>query len=181
MTPVYYVTSNPEKITVANKYLNPLGVRVLQKNLHFDELQSDDIEHIAQHKAEQAFKQLQHPVFVNDVAWYIPALNGFPGPFMKQINTWFSEKDILNLMQDKPNRDVIYKEVFCFMHKKGIKTFTGQVNGQILTRPQGKGTPSWTLFSFSSTGKSIAHCWEEHLDPVDDYTIWSEIAEFFKK
>ncbi|HRN96234.1 MAG TPA: non-canonical purine NTP pyrophosphatase [Candidatus Levybacteria bacterium] len=180
MISLYYITSNIEKITVANKYLHPLGISVEQKDLDFDELQSDSIEAIAQHKAEQAYSKLKHPVLVNDAAWYISSLNGFPGPFMKQINTWFTEQDILNLMHDKPNRDVIYKDVFCYMNKDEIKFFIGEVKGKILKQPQGTGKTSWTLFSFSSTGKSIAQCWEEGIDPVDDYKIWHEIAHHFK-
>lgn len=181
MISLYYITSNGEKITVANKYLNPLGVTVEQKDIEFIEMQSDDIKEIAGYKAKQAFDKLQHPVIVSDVAWYISALNGFPGPFMKQINAWFSEDDILNLMKNKPNRDVIYKDVFCYKDATDEKFFIGEIKGRVLEEPQGTGKTSWTLFSFSSTGKSIAQCWAEGLPPADDYKVWEEIAEYFKQ
>ena len=47
------------------------------------EIQTDQVEQIAQHKAIQAAKQLQCPVLVEDTCLGFDAWHGLPGPFIK--------------------------------------------------------------------------------------------------
>lgn len=178
---IYYITSNDEKIVVARKYLSPFGIEIEQKTHNFIEIQSESIEKIAQHKAEQAFKYFNHPLLINDAGWFITALNGFPGAYMKYINEWFSAENILQLMQAHNNREIIYKEIFCYIDSSGTKLFTGSAKGEVLMSPQGTGLPSWQVFSLSNNGKSIAQCWEEGIDPVNRYGVWEEIANYLKR
>lgn len=177
---LYYITSNTDKVNVARKYLTPLGIAIKMKSFDFTEIQSESIEKIAEHKAQSAFERLRHPLIVNDAAWHLPALNGFPGPYMKYINDWFTSSDLLQLMQGKPDRTVIYEEVFYYIDGIETKTFVGNKTGEVLESPQGSGSVSWELFTLSSTKKSIAQCWEEGIDPVDGYSVWEDIAEYFK-
>lgn len=177
---LFYITSNKEKIAVAQKYLSPFGIEVEQKNHDFIELQSESIQQIAEYKAQQAFEYFKHPLLINDAGWYITALNGFPGPYMKYINEWLTAKDILQLMNGKENREVFYTEVFCYIDEHHMKTFTGTAKGQVLMEEKGKGVPSWQIFSLTNSGKSIAECWEEGIDPVDRYETWNELAQYIK-
>lgn len=88
------------------------------------EIQSESVEEIAAFSARWAADTLKKQVVVSDGGCYIEALNGFPGPFIKYINKWFSAEDMLNLMKNKKNRRVVWKDclAYCEPGKKS-KTF----------------------------------------------------------
>lgn len=178
---LYYITGNKHKISVAKKYLSPLGVTFEGKSLDLIETQTDDIAEIAKTKAEQAFALLKQPLFVNDAGWNIPSLNGFPGPFMKYINDWFTYDDLLTLMRDKKNRSILFEEVFCFTNGKIYKFFKGSKKGTILEKPQGDEGISRSLISMRDDLKSISQSWEENLLPTDSYAVWEEFATWYKR
>jgi XTP/dITP diphosphohydrolase len=178
---LYYITSNDGKIRVANKYLNPFGIEVVQKPLDLIEIQSHSIEDITKHKAEQAYKILKHPLLVNDAGWNFVALNGFPGAYMRYINEWLKPEDFMNLMKDKSDKSVIFTEYFGYIDDKGFKLFTQEIKGNFLDKPTNEtGISSWTHISFRNDGKSIAQSWEEGIDPADNYTVWEEFATWYK-
>ena len=55
-----------------------------QKTWDEHEIQGDP-EEIIRHKAQRAYEVFKHPVLVDDVSVNIDALNGFPGPYMKDF------------------------------------------------------------------------------------------------
>ncbi len=178
---LYYITSNQNKIAVAKKYLEPFGIVFRSRNLDLTEIQSHDIRQVVEGKAKEAFRIIKKPLFVNDHFWSIPALNGFPGAYMKHINGWFTPEDFLRLMKDKPNRDAILTEAVCYIDKNHLQTFTMQIKGTILEKPQGKGLPALTVISLSGDGQSIAKKLEKDVSAAATHRIWGEFAEFYKQ
>lgn len=177
---MYYITSNESKLRLAERYLTPYGISVEGASPALTEIQSDNIEEVAADKARQAFAVLQKPLFVNDVGWHIPALGGFPGPYMKYINQWLTAEDLIKLMEQHENREVIFREVICYIDKNHQKTFTGEVKGTVLhvnTAPDE--IPSRSVFSLSETGKSIAECWKQGMPSIENYRIWEELAAWY--
>jgi non-canonical purine NTP pyrophosphatase (RdgB/HAM1 family) len=179
MHKLHYITSNQGKIRVANKYLHPLGIEIVQKTLDLVEIQSDNIEEITKHKAEQAFAELKHPLLVNDAGWNFVALNGFPGAYMRYVNAWLDPDDFMNLMRDKTDKTVIFTEYFCYIDEKQSKLFTQEIRGRFLDKPDGDGPASWSLISLRDDGKSITKSWEEGIDPATNYAVWHEFAEWY--
>lgn len=177
---LYYITGNQNKIDVARKFLTPLGIEFEPKELDLTEIQSENIEEVAISKAKQAFEILQQPLFTNDHGWSITALNGFPGAYMKYINKWLTADDFIRLMDGKENREAILTEVICFIDEKGTKAFTMQHNGKILDKPQGVGIPGTTMISLSDDGISIAKKLETNPSAVENYTLWKELADWYK-
>lgn len=177
---LYYITSNKAKLRVAAKYLRPFDVSVEGKHLEFVEIQSDDISEIAIQKAKQAYKEVGQPLFVNDAGWYITELGGFPGPFMKYMNQWLTSSDLLKLMVGHDNREIILREVICFVDKNQTKTFVGEIKGVILQRDTAPTeVPSRSIISLSSSGKSIAECWAANIPSVDNYKLWEDFAKWY--
>lgn len=176
---ITYVTSNIEKVKVAQKRLEMFGILLKHEHLDLEEIQSDSIEEVAIHKANDAFQKLNTPILVNDAGWEIPSLNGFPGPYMKYINSWFSEDGLLRLVKDT-DRKIIYHEVFVYKSKDTIKVFKGYKEGTILTHPQGKGILTWKMVSLRDDGVSISKAWELNIPPVEDYPVWEEFAQWYK-
>lgn len=134
-----FVTSNHNK---AREVEAILGFPIERADLELDELQDMDLEKIVEHKAKQAYEKLQKPILVEDVAFYIEAWNGFPGPFIK----WVSETmgyEALPALVPKNNRKVEYKLVYGLYDGKEFKTFEASTKGTIPLEP--RGTYGWGL------------------------------------
>jgi XTP/dITP diphosphohydrolase len=127
MKSLVFVTGNPYKFEVAKKALGLEGIEVVQEKLETPEIQSTDIEEIAKFSAKWAAEKLQKPVAVTDAGYYIEALNGFPGPFVKYINKWLTAEDLLKIMEGKTNRRAEVKIClgYCEPGKESITFMTG--------------------------------------------------------
>lgn len=178
---LYYATGNAHKINTAKLYLKEFDIEIEGKKLDLVEEQSDSVEEVALSKATQAFEILKSPLIVTDAGWFINALNGFPGLFMKYINQWFRPEDFLKLIDGQNDRSIILKEGLCYIDKDGSKVFTQKVRGEILMQAYGKGLPSDQIISLSNTGMSIAEARENGIKSADDQPVWKEFARWYKK
>jgi non-canonical purine NTP pyrophosphatase (RdgB/HAM1 family) len=177
---LYYITGNKGKLESANRRLQPFGIELIQKKLDLTEPQSDIIEEISLSKVKQAYEKVKKPLIVNDSAWYITALNGFPGPYMAFINKWFKARDFLNLMKGKENREVILKEVVYYTDGAECKFFSYETKGTILKTIKGLGAASDMVISLQASGKSIAECKAEGINSSDNSNLWEEFGEWYK-
>lgn len=178
---LYYITENKNKIDIAKKFLNPFGIIFKSKDLNVSEIQSDSVEKIAIHKAKEAFSKLKKPLFVSDHFWSIPSLGGFPGAYMKYINTWLTAEDILRLMNGKENRNVILTEALCYIDGHTIKVFKLHHKGKILYDSFGKGLSAQKIISLSKDGKSIAQKLEKDTSALEKGKNWEDFAKWYKK
>lgn len=177
-----FVTGNSSKHKFAQHKLTPYKIELIQKDLDLKEIQSDSIEEIAQFKAAQAFIILKKPLIVSDHGWSIPALKGFPGPYMKYVNEWFSPEDFLNLMKPHKDKSVILKQVICFTDGEHMKVFVHESEGKFLKEKSGNGLSSTTVISYDKKGKSIAEVNSEtNKSAVDDSVLWEELAKWLPK
>lgn len=80
------VTGNAHKLAEWQR-LSAGRFELVAHKIDLDEMQSLDAREIVRHKLHQAYKQLQTPVVVEDVAAGLDDLGGLPGPFIK----WFNE------------------------------------------------------------------------------------------
>ncbi|MBU3143871.1 non-canonical purine NTP pyrophosphatase [Clostridium sp. CF012] len=143
-----YVTGNDVKFDVALKAFTNTGIVLLQKKLDTPEIQSKSVQEVAMYSASWASKQLNQPVLVTDAGFFIETLNGFPGPFIKYVNEWFSSYDFINLMQGKTNRTIIIQDclAYCRPGEEPV-VFTGAYQGKLAKQPSEKcGTSIEQLF-----------------------------------
>lgn len=174
------MTGNIAKVESANRRLASFDVVLTQRKMEgIAEPQSDDINKISLSKAQQAFKVVKQPLVVSDAAWYITALNGFPGAYMAYINKWFRAKDFLNLMSDKTNREVVLEEVVAYIDVTGYKSFSHKIFGNVLIEPRGGGLASDTIISLSATGRSIAESKTQNLKSSDQTGLWEEFGAWY--
>jgi XTP/dITP diphosphohydrolase len=131
-----YVTGNAFKLAVAERALEGSGVVLVQKDLDAPEIQSDRVEDVAIYAGEWACRRLGEPVVVTDGGFYIEALNGFPGPFVKFVNQWLTAQDLLDLMQGKDDRRIVARDclAYCRPGEKPV-TFSGSYPGVLATVP----------------------------------------------
>lgn len=180
---ISYVTGNVDKFENAKKFFSQYDISVDQLPLKVEEIQSSDSLEIAIAKAEASFAQVKTPLFVNDACWTIPALGGFPGPFMKYVNQWFRPEDFINLMRDKVDRRIILKDSIVYIDETGHTVFTREHTGEILKTPATLEYkhPTDVIISLSKSGLSIA---EEKANGSffieDEDAVWKELVAWLQ-
>jgi non-canonical purine NTP pyrophosphatase (RdgB/HAM1 family) len=181
MKKVTYITGNQGKLENAKVFLADYDIAPESKKLDLQEIQSDDAVAIAVQKARDAYAQLQEPLFVNDASWHIPALNGFPGPYMRYIVDWFTVEDLLKLMEGKTDRTIILRDTIVYKDQEVEKVFTNDVHGVLLEAPAGDGNGPFVtkIISLDDSGKSLAEAktvgYTEKEKP-----LWQEFASWLK-
>lgn len=176
-----YITENKDKIFLAQNGLRSFNIPFKTQALKLVEIQSSSIEEIARLKAEQAFEKIKSPLFITDHGWAIPSLNGFPGPYMKYVNEWFTAQDFLNLMSKHKNRTIVNTEILCYIDQSGCNIFTAKHEGKFIEKIRGNGFAANQVVSMTNDGKSIAECIEQGIDPFNDNTLWNEFGKWYKK
>jgi len=180
---ISYVTGNPGKFENAQKFFAEYDIEVEQITTKIEEIQSGDSLEIAIDKAKKAFEIEKRPLFVNDATWIIPALKGFPGPFMKYVNQWFEPVDFIHLMQGKDDRRIILRDSIVFINEHGHKIFTHDHEGCILDEVATfeYKHPTDVVISLSKNKKSIA---EEKASGSffieDEDKVWKDFAQWLK-
>ncbi|MEI6054317.1 MAG: non-canonical purine NTP pyrophosphatase [Candidatus Saccharibacteria bacterium] len=178
---ITFVTGNQRKLGEAKQACKDFDIEVEQKQLEIDEIQNHDPIKISIHKANTAFKLLKRPIVVNDSSWTIPALNNFPGGYMKDIAEWFTSKDFINLMKDKADKRIGCIETVIYRDKDLTKIFHKEFWGEIATKPKGKSGNSIERVAIFN-GKTLAEFHDEGRFAYEskDY-IWHDFAKWYAK
>lgn len=180
MQKITFVTGNKRKVGEARSACDLFDIEVVQREFAIDEIQSLDPIKIAEHKANVAFELAAEPIVINDAFWSIPALQGFPGGYMKDVTEWFSTDDFLALMRNKSDRSAVITECVIYKDLKTTKLFTKEYQGIFSDKPSGDGVSIEQLIIIN--GKTIA----EHHN-AGDYSIkaedqvWYDFAKWFIK
>lgn len=177
---LYFISSNKNKIARSELFLNPAKISFTSTNLEITEIQSHSIEDIALDKAKKAYEILKEPLFVSDHGWAITALNGFPGPYMKYMNEWFSAQDFLNLMKNKSNREMIFTECLCYTDGKDTKIFSETIKGHVLYESKGQAAPWMTVSSFSDDNTSIAEAIKDTPSAINKSKVYEDFAKWYQ-
>ena len=187
MDTIYFATGNKEKMLIAQTVCSISNIKVEQANIDIDEIQGEDPVIIVQDKARRAFDGLLKPVVVSDDSWDIPALNGFPGPYMKSINKWFKSGDFLRLMSGIEDRTIILHQFLAYYDGNTMKVFSNDIHGKVIDEPRGKNdrSPSMTVTVLeNNNGKTIAEVFEQGEMAIAERYInrpeaWHGFVEWF--
>lgn len=180
MKTITYITTNPYKFEVTQKAISGTGIKLVQQSLETPEIQSTDVREVAPYSANWASKQLKKPVVVTDSGYYFEGLNGFPGPFIKYVNKWFTAQDYLNLMVGKKNRMVTVKSCLAYCEPGEVPiTFVGQTTGTIAFKAEkGDGliSPIHEVFIPEGFDKVEAQIPREEMIP-----FWAKMENYWEK
>ena len=175
--PIYFITSNHQKFASLQKLLHPIGINLQQLHYDFDEGRGLDIQTIAKSKLSQAKKAFPNKrLIVDDRGFFIPALNGFPGPFVKLLLDSFSYPGIIKLMQDKTDRRAIFSFAVGYFDGGKDHIFVADEEGFIIDEPRGDNLHGWTELLYiyghpSFPGRSLAELndeeWKEYLAAIE--------------
>lgn len=188
MTPIAFASSNAHKFSLAQHVCSAAGLEIQQVFLDIDEIQGEDSEIILRHKAKSAYEQYQNPIIVSDDSWSIPALNGFPGAYMKSLNYWFKPEDFLRLMHGIEDRRIFINQYLAYTDGHQTTVFRHDIPGVVLEKEQGhmEHIPIQSVVMLDSdNGKSIAEIFAAGKEGVAERyktrrDAWHAFVEWYK-
>ena len=136
----YFVTGNIHKFREASAVLSEFNISTAMLNLETTEIQSDNIDEIAEASVLEAGQKSNMPVFVEDAGLFIKALSGFQGPYSSYVYRTLGCQGILKLMKDVAKRDAYFYSSVAFCdsgNPHSLKCFSGKVDGKITLRARG--------------------------------------------
>jgi non-canonical purine NTP pyrophosphatase (RdgB/HAM1 family) len=140
MEPLTFITGNPEKAAQLSQYLD---YEIEHKKLDVHEIQSLDLEEVATHKAQEAYKLMGTPVLVEDTSLVFRALGSLPGPLIKWFLTSLGNDGLANLLNGYSDRSATAEVCFALCDERGVKTFKGSIEGTIAKEPHGEEGFGW--------------------------------------
>ncbi len=172
------MTSNVHKFREARLVFAEYGIAAALLRVAVDELQDDDIENIARASAREAAEKTRLPVIVEDTGLFIPALDGFPGPYSKYVYRTVGTKGVLKLMRDTSQRNAYFRSIVAYCDLKGVlECFEGKAEGRISQEERGSsGFGFDPIFEpLSGNGKTFAEM------SIEEKNEHSHRAKAFRK
>ncbi|MGB4236028.1 MAG: RdgB/HAM1 family non-canonical purine NTP pyrophosphatase [Methanoregulaceae archaeon] len=148
------VTSNPHKAEEIAAFFGPAAT-VEHIRMEIPEYRHDDVGEIARRKAEYAFSILQRPLMVDDTAFCIRALRGFPGPYAAYVLDTIGNQGILKLMEGVPDRHAWFETAIACATREGTTVFRGRIDG-VIVAPRGRGGFGYDPIFECSNGRTLA-------------------------
>lgn len=134
-------TGNAVKFEIGKALLSLHDIQLEQVVIDIDEIQGEDPEVVVRDKARKAFELIRKPVIVSDDSWSIPALNGFPGPYMKSINRWFTPADFIRLTSELTNKRIFLQQILAYQDAHETVVFRSDIPGTLTTEARGNAGP----------------------------------------
>jgi non-canonical purine NTP pyrophosphatase (RdgB/HAM1 family) len=141
---VLFVTSNESKLREAREIL---GVEIDSVGLDLPEPQAIDVAEVAAQKALAARAALDdppRPVLVEDSGISFGAWNGLPGALTKWFLSAVGNEGLLKMLAAEADRSArAVCAVAVAWPDGGIRTFGGEVAGEVAGSPRGEGGFGW--------------------------------------
>ena len=147
------MTSNPHKAREIGIFLAGC-VEVVHVSLEIPEYRHDDVAEIARRKAEYAYRGIKKPLIVDDTAFSIDALSGFPGPYAAYVQNTIGNAGILKLMDGVSDRGAHFETAIAYADQDGIRVFRGRIDGTIVSERGDEGFGYDPIFEWK--GRTLA-------------------------
>lgn len=134
MKEITFITSHAKK---AEEISWHLGHPVVHRKLDLPEIQSLDPHEVVHVKAEEAYRQLQRPVLVEDFSLRFEALGNLPGPLIKWFLQELGAEGICRLLDNYETRVAYAQTCFGYRDKDGLHIFDGLMRGTITPEVRG--------------------------------------------
>jgi inosine/xanthosine triphosphate pyrophosphatase family protein len=176
------VTGNKDKLAHGQHAFSKYVITLEQVVADIDEIQGEDPEVIIKHKAHSAYDLISKPLVVTDDSWTIPGLGGFPGPYMKSINHWFTPDDLIRLTRDLTDRSIYINQFVAYIDDREFVVFRHDISLRLMKESRGVyGPPIMKVVeSDAIKGKSISEAYDAGAAPHrTEGTAWDQLAKWY--
>lgn len=173
MNSLYFVTTNTGKVISLEERFKEKNVVIEQIKLDLIEPQAFTAKEVSLSKAKQAFEELKKPLVVEDSAFHINALNGFPGPYIKYALETLGAEGILGLINHIEERDAYFESALTYIDSSVQKTFVDKsYKGTITKKVDTSDTTEawsdlWKIFIPQNSTKTLASLSREERSLID--------------
>lgn len=180
---INYVTTNKMKFEIAQAYFAKLSdsFELVQYEIDTPEIQDTATIEIARQSALWAAEKTGEVCIKMDVGFFINALNGFPGPFVKYANDWLTQDDFLALMADKQDRSAYFEDTTAIGYPDGTsEVFSLKNNGSIALSKDRENDrwPANLLFIPEGYNQSLGSMSSEDQNAYWGDGNWPKLVEF---
>ena len=132
LSELFFASSNEHKFQEAERILANLGMQINLFKTTLEEIQSNNLNDIAEKKAINAYDLIQKPVIIEDDGLFINALDGFPGPYSSYVYDTIGNKGIMNLLENSEVRDAKFVSIIAYCDSDcDVKLFESSIPGKI--------------------------------------------------
>ncbi|MEM9594821.1 MAG: non-canonical purine NTP pyrophosphatase [Acidobacteriota bacterium] len=134
------VTGNANKAKEAERIL---GFRPDTEPVDLPELQSLDLQVVLDAKAKEAWSRLERPVVVEETAFYLDSMNGFPGPLVKWMLGAVGPEGLAHtaLALGDPGATAVCALAYCDGGR--LVSARGETRGHLVAEPRGGAGFGW--------------------------------------
>jgi non-canonical purine NTP pyrophosphatase (RdgB/HAM1 family) len=133
---VTFITGNQDKANFLTKFLD---FPVAHFKMELEEIQSIDIEDVAEHKVMQAYAAVEGPVLIEDVGLSFAALGGkLPGTFTKWFVDEIGIEGLCRMLDGYESRKAFAQICYAYYDGSYLQFFNGEVSGEIASKPRGR-------------------------------------------
>ena len=140
---IYFVTTNKNKVEILAERLRSCGILLIHKPIFLNESRELSTIEVCKKKMDEAKKILKKPFIVEDRGFFVPALNGFPGTFVKLIHQTIGIKGLLKLMENETDRTAYFEYCLGFFDGKNNHYFVDREYGRLSFQPRGENDRGW--------------------------------------
>ena len=129
---LFFVSSNENKFQETERILSNFGMQINFFKTTLEEIQSNDLNDIAEQKAINAYGIVKKPIIIEDDGLFIDSLNGFPGPYSSYVYDTIGNKGIMNLLENCETRDAKFVSLIAYCDNDDVvKLFESSIPGKI--------------------------------------------------
>lgn len=175
ITKLTFSTTNNGKFNSLQKVFNEYNIKLIQEELKLYEIQSSNVQEIAANKVKQAYERVQKPCIAQDTGFFIDALDGFPGPYVKYALSRLGVDGFLKL-RNANNPHCRFIEALVYHDGITLKIFTAPIVGTMSESSRGRARDGawsglWHIFIPEGCNKTIAEMTE------DEHNAWRAIRK----
>ena len=132
LSELFFASSNEHKFQEAERILANLGMQINLFKTTLEEIQSNNLNDIAEKKAINAYDLIQKPVIIEDDGLFINSLDGFPGPYSSYVYDTIGNKGIMDLLENSKVRDAKFVSIIAYCDSDCVvKLFESSIPGKI--------------------------------------------------
>jgi XTP/dITP diphosphohydrolase len=129
-------------------------------------------------------------LIIDDRGFFIPALNGFPGAFLKQTITTIGAIGFARLIREEEDKTAKFSSVLGYFDGEEEHYFVDEETGHLVNEPRGDNLHGWSeilkvycgpKFSDRTLAELSDQEWEEYLSFVGKTDHFSMLVEYLSK
>jgi XTP/dITP diphosphohydrolase len=185
---IAFVTGSPAKYAIAVEHVRHLGIQLEHVSLELVEIQSPSVEAIAEHKAAQAFDRLGRACMVEDSAFGIDELGGYPGTNVKHLIAAAGAKAVAHLAHLTTTRACTSTAALVYVDDASKHhVFTHTRAGTIALEPQGDAgrLPLWSVYippgataPLAAMPENDRHAWHQQWQQC---SVFAQFARWYSR